>query len=52
MSRTTALAAQNCNDLFNNGFRIDGTYVMNIVGKILPMYCEFGRGGYNWLVSN
>ena len=51
MDRTTALAAQNCDDLFNLGFRTDGTYVINMVGNILPIYCEFGRGGYNWLVS-
>ena len=51
MERTTALAAKDCDDLFDIGFRTDGTYVMNIVGKILPMFCEFERGGYNWLVS-
>ena len=51
MDRTTALAAQNCDDLFNLGFRTDGTYVINIVGNILPMYCEFRQGTYNWLVS-
>ena len=51
MDRTTVLATKNCDDLFNLGFQTDGTYVINIVGKISPMFCEFGRGGYNWLVS-
>ena len=51
MDRSSALAAKTCDDLFNLGFRIDGAYVINTVGNILPMYCEFGRGGYNWLVG-
>ena len=51
MSIFTALPAKDCDDLFDLGFRTDGTYVLNIVGKVLPMHCEFGRGGYNWLVS-
>ena len=49
--RTTALAAGNCNHLFNLGFRTNGVYDMVIGGRILPTYCEFGQGGYNWLVS-
>ena len=52
MNRTTALAAQSCDGLFNNGFRTDGVYDMIIGGRFLPMFCEFGRGSYNWLVSN
>ena len=51
MDRTTALATKNCDDLYNNGFRTDGIYVIFIGGRFLPMFCEFGRGGYNWLVS-
>ena len=49
--RTTALAAGNCDDLLNLGFRTNGVYDMVIGRRILPMYCEFGQGGYNWLVS-
>ena len=49
--RTTALAAGNCDDLLNLGFCNNGVYDMVIGGRILPMYCKFGQGGYNWLVS-
>ena len=49
--KTTALAAHNCDTLFNLNFRNDGAYNISIRGKILLVYCEFGRGGYNWLVS-
>ena len=49
--RTSTLEAGNCDDLFNLGFRINGVYNMVIGERTLPMYCEFGRGGYNWLVS-
>ena len=51
MDKNAALTAQNCDDLFDLGFRSDGTYFINVVGKILLMFCEFGQGGYNWLVS-
>ena len=51
MDRNTALAAKNCDDLFNLGFRTDGSYDTHIGRNILPIYCEFERGGYNWLVS-
>ena len=52
MDRTTALTTKNCDALFNLGFRTDGVYDIAIGGRISPMYCEFGRGGYNWLVSS
>ena len=49
--KTSALAAGNCDGLINLGFRTNGVYDMVIGRNTLPMYCEFGRGGYNWLVS-
>ena len=49
--RIRNLVAQDCDNLFNLGFRTDGTYNISIGGKFLLVYCEFGRGGYNWLVS-
>ena len=49
--KTTALAAHNCDNLFNLNFRNDGAYNISIREKILLVYCEFGRGGHNWMVS-
>ena len=49
--KTSALGARNCDGLFNLGFRTNGVYDLVFRKSTLPMFCEFGRGGYNWLVS-
>ena len=53
-NRTDALAGennQNCNDLYDAGYRADEVYDIFIQKKFIRVFCEFQFEGYNWMVK-
>ena len=51
LNEKTQEKSQNCDDIYDAGYRASRVYDIFNGGKYIEVFCELNQNGNNWLVS-